>query len=186
MHTLQFFSVEICTEYLNVLKKKWIRLQLFYNTQNLTFLNLGKLQKCALVNSQIVTFNIIIKDIFYHLLCYSYRKLSMPLLVPCSSKQRSCRSYLPTPPLWQDMTQGQFLSGVLQVWIQSFPSPRLVASPRLKISLPYYLPIAGGRVIGFIPFPRVLVLCEMQSVSSRIRSSGRVANAVSMHYMDAN
>ena len=28
--------------------------------------------------------------------------------------------------------------------------------------------IAGGRIIGFIPFPRVLVLCEMQSVSSRI------------------
>ena len=42
------------------------------------------------------------------------------------------RSYLPTPPLGQDMTQGQFLSGVWQVWIQSFPSPRLVASPRLK------------------------------------------------------
>ena len=40
-------------------------------------------------------------------------------------------SYLPTP-LGQDMTQGQFLSGVWQVWIQSFPSPRLVASPRLK------------------------------------------------------
>ena len=35
-------------------------------------------------------------------------------------------------------------------------------------SLPYYLPIAGGRIIRFIPFPRVLVLCEMQSVSSRI------------------
>ena len=35
-------------------------------------------------------------------------------------------------------------------------------------TLPYYLPIAGGRIIGFIPFPRVLVLCEMQSVSSRI------------------
>ena len=27
--------------------------------------------------------------------------------------------------------------------------------------LPYYLPIAGARIIGFIPFPRVLVLCEM-------------------------
>ena len=40
--------------------------------------------------------------------------------------------YLPTPPLGQDMTQGQFLSGVEQVWIQSFPSPRLVASLRLK------------------------------------------------------
>ena len=37
-----------------------------------------------------------------------------------------------------------------------------------EISLPYYLPIAGGRIIGFIPFPRVLVLCEMQSVLSRI------------------
>ena len=35
-------------------------------------------------------------------------------------------------------------------------------------SLPYYLPIAGGRIIGFIPFPRVLVLCKMQLVSSRI------------------
>ena len=34
--------------------------------------------------------------------------------------------------------------------------------------LSYYLHIAGGRIIGFIPFPRVLVLCEMQSVSSRI------------------
>ena len=37
-----------------------------------------------------------------------------------------------------------------------------------EISLTYYLPLAGGRIIGFIPFPRVLVLCEMQSVASRI------------------
>ena len=37
-----------------------------------------------------------------------------------------------------------------------------------ELSLPYYLPIAGGGIIGFIPFPGVLVLCEMQSVSSRI------------------
>ena len=41
-------------------------------------------------------------------------------------------SYLPIHLLGQDMTQGQFLSGVQQVWIQSCPSPRLVASPRLK------------------------------------------------------
>ena len=41
-------------------------------------------------------------------------------------------------------------------------------------SLPYYLPIAGGRIIGFIPFPRV---CEMQSVSSRIWT--RVAVSIS-------
>ena len=46
-----------------------------------------------------------------------------------------------------------------------------------ELSLPYYLPIAGGRIIGFIPFPRVLVLCEMQSVSSRIWT--RVAVSIS-------
>ena len=49
-----------------------------------------------------------------------------------------------------------------------------------ELSLPYYLPIAGRGVIGFIPFPGVLVLCEMQSVSSRIRT--RVA--VSLSYDD--
>ena len=27
---------------------------------------------------------------------------------------------------------------------------------------------AGGRITGLIPFPRVLVLCEMQSASSRV------------------
>ena len=37
-----------------------------------------------------------------------------------------------------------------------------------ELSLSYYLPIAGRRIIRFIPFPRVLVLCEMQSASSRI------------------
>ena len=52
------------------------------------------------------------------------------------------------------MTQSQFL-------IQRFPSPRLVASRRLKN-------LARGRIIGFIPLPRVLVLYEIQSVSSRI------------------
>ena len=46
-----------------------------------------------------------------------------------------------------------------------------------RTSLPYYLPIAGGRLIGFIPFPRVLVLCEMQSVSSSIWT--RVAVSIS-------
>ena len=44
-------------------------------------------------------------------------------------------------------------------------------------SLSYYLPIAGGRIIGVIPFPRVLMLCEMQSVSSRIWT--RIAMSIS-------
>ena len=34
--------------------------------------------------------------------------------------------------------------------------------------MPYYLPLAGRRITGFIPLTRILVLCEMQSDSSRI------------------
>ena len=50
-----------------------------------------------------------------------------------------------------------------------FPSTRLVTLPGLKkLVCPTILPIAGGRIIGFIPLPRVLVLCEMHSISSRI------------------
>ena len=35
-------------------------------------------------------------------------------------------------------------------------------------SLLYYFPIAGGRIIGQIPFQRVLALCEMKTVLSSI------------------
>ena len=38
----------------------------------------------------------------------------------------------------------------------------------LRASLPYYLSIAGRRIVGFIPFPKVLVLSEMQKASSSI------------------
>ena len=107
---------------------------------------------------------------------YIYIYIYYPSGTAASFLSLSCYPYLPTSPLGQDMTHGQFLSE--QVWIQSFPSPRLVASPRLKKPVcPTILPIAGGRIIGFIPFPRVLVLCEMQSVSSRIWT--RVAVSIS-------
>ena len=66
----------------------------------------------------------------------------------------------PTPPLEQDMTQGQFLSGVFNSEF-SFSKTSCLTKAE-EPSLSYYLPIAGGRIIGFIPFPRVLVLCEMQ------------------------
>ena len=50
-----------------------------------------------------------------------------------------------------------------------FSYPRPVAIPRLKSPVwPTILPIAGGKIVGFIPFPRVLMLCEMQTASSRI------------------
>ena len=34
--------------------------------------------------------------------------------------------------------------------------------------LPYYLSIVGGRIVGVIHFPRVLVQCEIQTASFRI------------------
>ena len=80
-------------------------------------------------------------------------------------------------PIYQPLRSGRiwhkvnFLSRVQQVWIQSCPSPRLVASPRLKNL------VAGGRIIEFIPFPRVLVLCERQSVLSGIWT--RIAVSIS-------
>ena len=50
--------------------------------------------------------------------------------------------YLPTPPLGQDMTLGQFLSltGLNSEFSFSYTSS--------EFSLPYYLPIAGGRIIS--------------------------------------
>ena len=73
-------------------------------------------------------------------------------------------SYLPLPPLKQDMIQGQSfkqsLTGLNSEFSFSLTSCLTKAEER---SLPYYLPIAGGRIIGFIPFASVLVLCEMQS-----------------------
>ena len=74
----------------------------------------------------------------------------------------------PTPPLGQDMTQGQFLKRSLAGLNSEFSfSLTTCLTKAEEHSLPYYLPIAGGRIIGFIPFPRVFVLCEMQSVLSR-------------------
>ena len=37
-----------------------------------------------------------------------------------------------------------------------------------KPNLPYYLLIAGGRIVGRILFPKALTLCEMQTDSSRV------------------
>ena len=55
---------------------------------------------------------------------------------------------LPNLSTKQDATQGQFLS---RVWIQSFPFSKPIDMPKLKS-----------------PFPRVLVVCEIQTASSRI------------------
>ena len=104
-----------------------------------------------------------------------------------------CKSYItfyfsniiyhiyPTPLLGQDMTQGQFfkrsLTGLNSEFSFSLTSCLTKAE---EPSLSYYLSIAGGRIIGFIAFPRELVLCVMQLVWSRIWS----CVAVSISYND--
>ena len=87
-------------------------------------------------------------------------------------------SFYPIPPLGQDMTQGQFFKRSLTGLNLEFSfSSTSCLNKAEEPSLIYYLPMAGGRIIGFIPFQRVLVLCEMQSVSSRIWT--RVAVSIS-------
>ena len=76
--------------------------------------------------------------------------------------------YLDINPPQKDATQVQCLSGVWQVRIQSFPSPKPVSIPKLEQSLPYYLLIAEEIIVIFIPFQSGLALCEKQTASSRI------------------
>ena len=65
----------------------------------------------------------------------------------------------PTPPLGQDMTQGQFFKRSLSGLNSEFSFSKTSCLSKIEEpSLPHYLPIAGGRIIGFIPVPRVLVL----------------------------
>ena len=100
-----------------------------------------------------------------------------------SNPERDCISHS-TNPIYQTFRSGRIwhkvndfkrsLTGLNSESSFSYTSCFIKAE---EPSLPYYLPIAGGRIIGFIPFPRVLVLCEMQSVSSRIWT--RVAVSIS-------
>ena len=62
------------------------------------------------------------------------------------------------------MTQGQFLSGVLNSEF-SFSQTSCLTKAE-EPSLSYYLPIAGRKNIWIHTFPKDI--CEMQSVSSRI------------------
>ena len=77
-----------------------------------------------------------------------------------------CTKYIwhhiyPTPPLEQDMTQGQFFKRSLTGLNSEFSFSKTSCLTKAEEpSLSYYLPIAGGTIIGFILFPRVLVLCE--------------------------
>ena len=87
-------------------------------------------------------------------------------------------SYLPNPSVRAGYDIGSIFKRSLAGLNSEFSFSKTSCLTKAEEpSLPYYLPIAGGRIIGFIPFPRVLVLFEMQSVSSRIWT--RVAVSIS-------
>ena len=61
------------------------------------------------------------------------------------------QEFVCTQPLHygQDLTQGIFPSRVKLVWIQTFPSPRLVALPRLRnLILSHYSPFGCRRCLS--------------------------------------
>ena len=75
----------------------------------------------------------------------------------------------PTPLHEQDVTQGQFFKVSLASLNSVFSFSKTGCYTKAEEpSLPYFSTIAGGRIAGFIPFPRLLERCEMQTVLSRI------------------
>ena len=87
-------------------------------------------------------------------------------------------SYLPTPSARAGYDTRSIFKRSLTGWNSEYSfSETSWFIKAEEPNLPYYLPVAGGRIIGFIHFPMVLVLCEMQLVSSRIWT--RVAVSIS-------
>ena len=82
------------------------------------------------------------------------------------------------------MTQGQFFKRSLKGLNSECSFSYTNCLPKAEEpSLPYYLPIAGGRLNWIHTFPKGISICEMQSVSSRIWT--RVAVSISfdeIHY----
>ena len=73
------------------------------------------------------------------------------------------------------MTQGHFIKRSLTCLNTEFSFSYTSRLTKAKeASLPYYLPIAGGRIIGFITFLRVLVLSETLCLVQDLNSCNRV------------
>ena len=78
-----------------------------------------------------------------------------------------------TQPLWTSKMylRVQLSSRVNLAFIQSFPSPRPVTVSRPnEPGLSLYLPMGAARIVGFIPFPRILTPFEMQTLHSNQRN----------------
>ena len=90
--------------------------------------------------------------------------------------------YLPTPPPWAGCdTKSTFKRSLISL-NSGFSFSSIDCYIKFKEpNLPYYLLIAGGRIIGCTSFPRVLALCGIQIALSRIWT--RVAVSI---YYDGN
>ena len=81
----------------------------------------------------------------------------------------------------QDATQGKFLSS-LTISKSEFTSSLTGCYSKIKeLRLPNYLPIAGWRIVGFLPFPRILEICEMQRAPS---SNSKYVNLKGLFILD--
>ena len=70
--------------------------------------------------------------------------------------------YMYLPSLLQNMTQEQYFKQSLTGLNLKFSFSKISCHTKVKEpNLTYYLPIAEGRIVGSIPFLRVLVQCEM-------------------------
>ena len=93
-------------------------------------------------------------------LIYMYKKdlalNNLQWLICHNTQPNHWYKYLPNPSAWAGCNKGQF----------SFSS--IGCHTKVKNTcLLYYLSIAGGRIVGFIPFPGALALWEMLTVLSR-------------------
>ena len=71
----------------------------------------------------------------------------------------------------QDVTQGQFFKAKFKRFEFGFLSRKQVVISKLKKKKnpsSYYLPRAGGKIIGGIPFPKVLAQGEILTALFRI------------------
>ena len=72
--------------------------------------------------------------------------------------------YLLNPPLEQDVTWGHFVKHWLVGFNSEFSFFETSCHGKVKeLILPYYLLIAGGKIVGFIFFSIVSTLCMMQT-----------------------
>ena len=84
--------------------------------------------------------------------------------------------YTTSLPQKKDVTQGQFLNRVNQVWIQfSFLTDCLTKAKKIQSTI--QLPIAGERIDEFMPISRAYVWSEMKIASSRTWT--QVTNSIS-------